>query len=338
MEFLRRRLGLIFRTLVSVVLIGWLIGKIDWIKFWSIVRTADVHWLIVGFFCFMPVLFVVSWRWRMLLGVHGVHMRFWRIFELTMIGQFFSAFLLGTTGGDVVKIYYVARAVPDRRAAVSFTVIVDRVIGLIALLLFGVTLSIARIPLLFSQHDTKFYTALFYLFALGGVVGSILACFGPALMKHQTIRSLVKRLPLVHRGTSLFAAYERTARAFGINLAALVGSLPSHVCTMLMGYCILRSLHLQPDLLTFCSILAIVNMLIALPISISGLGVREGLFVMFYKLLHIDPEHAIAFSLTFFSLNLLWSLAGVPFYFLYRHETHTPAPHLSEVEPIFSEQ
>jgi hypothetical protein len=37
-------------------------------------------------------------------------------------------------------------------------------------------------------------------------------------------------------------------------------------------------------------------------------------------------------------MNLLWSLAGGPFYFLYRHETHTPPPDVAEVEPIFSEK
>ena len=338
MEFLRRHLGLIFRTLVSVLLISWLIRKIDWSEFWSIVRTADLSWLALGSLCFLPILIVVSWRWRMLLGVHGVHMRFWRIFELTMIGQFFSAFLLGTTGGDVVKIYYVARAVPDHKAAVSFTVIVDRVIGLVALLIFGVVLSMFQLPLFFSKHDTKYCTSLFYLFALGGVAGSIIACFGPYLLQNQKIRNLAKRLPMAHKGTSIFAAYERTARAFKINLIALVGSIPSHVCAMLMGYCILRSLHLQPDLLAFCSILAIVNMLIALPISISGLGVREWLFVVFFALLDINKNYATAFSLTYFTINLLWSFAGVPFYFLYRHETHTPAPNVAEVEPIFSER
>ena len=75
-----------------------------------------------------------------------------------MIGQFFSTFGVGTTGGDVVKIFYVARAVPQRKAAVAFTVIVDRVIGLVALLLFGVALSFTQLPLLFSQHDTRAFT------------------------------------------------------------------------------------------------------------------------------------------------------------------------------------
>ncbi len=336
MEFLRRHLGLIFRSLVSILLVAFLVGKIDLPHLWSIVRTADVSWLLFGFFSFAPVILIVSWRWRMLLAVHDVHLRFWQVIELTMIGQFFSAFLLGTTGGDVIKIFYVTRAVPQHKAAVAFTVIVDRVIGLVALLIFGVALSFTILPLLLSQHGTRVATATFYLFALGGVVGSIIACFGPFLLRHESVRSLLKRLPYAHRGTSVYAAYERTAQAVGVNFIALIGSLPSHVCSIMMGYGVFRAMHLQGPLLAFFSIVAIVNMLIALPTSISGLGVREGLFVLFYGLLGLDYDHAIAFSLTYFALNLLWSLVGGPFYFLYRRETHAPPPQMDEVEPIFS--
>jgi hypothetical protein len=244
---------------------------------------------------------------------------------------------VGTTGGDVFKIFYVARAVPQQKAAVAFTVVVDRVIGLIALLLFGVCLSLTRLPLLLSQSNTKALTFTFYFFALGGVGVAIIGSLGPYLLQNQTLRDFAKRLPMAHRGTSLFAAYERTARAFGTNLIALVGSIPSHMSIILMGYCILRAMRLDFDLLSFCSILVIVNMLIALPVSISGIGVREKLFTWFFVLLGIDADHAVTFSLTFFAFNILWCLAGGPFYFLYRHETHTPAPNVAEVEPIFSE-
>ena len=338
MEFLRRRLGLIFRALVSVLLVALLVRKIDWGKLWQILRTVEVPWLLLGATFFIPVLFIVAWRWRLLLAVQGVRMRFWRIFELTMIGQLFSAFLLGTTGGDVVKIFYVARAVPDHKAAVSFTVVVDRVVGMVALLLFGVALSVTQLPLFLSTPQTKFYTGLFYLFALGGVVVSALACIGPLCLRRPTFRSLLKRVPFVHHGAPLLAAYEKAAQAVGTNLLALVASLPSHLCSAIIGFCVIRAMHLQVPLLAFGATLAMVNMLIALPISISGFGVREWLFGTFLGLLHIDWDHAIAFSLTNFAVNLLWSLAGGPFYFLYRHETHTPAPDPAEVEPVFSER
>ncbi len=338
MEFLRRRLGLIFRALVSLALVGWLIRKIDWQHLKPIIQTVDVAWLAAALVSFVPVLLIVSWRWRLLLGVHGVHLRFWRVLELTMIGQLFSAFLLGTTGGDVIKIFYAARAVPRRKTAVGFTVIIDRVIGLVAMLLFGVALSITQLPLLLSKPGTRFWTSMFYLAALGAICVSIGGCIGPYLLRHQGLRSWLKTLPYLHRGTPLFSAYETTARAFRTNALALVGSLPSHLSVTIMGYCIFRSLHLQGSLLVFCSVLIMVNMLIALPISIGGLGLREYLFVTFFALLGIDPEHAVTFSLTFFALNLLWSFAGAPFYFLYRHETHEPAPVVSEVEPLFSKR
>jgi uncharacterized membrane protein YbhN (UPF0104 family) len=338
MEFLRRRLGLIFRALVSIFAITWVVHTNDWNKVWLNVHTMDVSWLLVALVCFVPTLIICSWRWRMLLRIHDVHMRFWRIFELNMIGQFFSTVGVGTTGGDVFKIFYVTRAVPQRKAAVAFTVILDRVIGLVALLLFGATFAACRLQLLLSHPDTGKLTGTFYLFVLGGVVGSIAACLGPRLLQHEGIRALVKKLPFVHRGSSLFAAYERSARAIGVNFLALVGTVPSHTTITLMAYCVLLAMHRQPDFVAFCAIVAIVNMLIALPVSISGIGVREALFTTFLALLGIDKDHAVAFSLTFFALNIIWCLAGGPFYFLYRHETHTPPPDVREVEPIFSER
>jgi uncharacterized protein (TIRG00374 family) len=337
MEFLRRRLGLIFRALVSLLFVYLVARSADWEKVWSNVRTMDVHWLLAGFLVFSPVLLITSWRWRLLLGVHGVHLPYWRIFELNMIGQFFSAFLVGTTGGDFVKIFYVARAVPHHKAAVAFTVVVDRVVGLIAMLFFGVVLSFTQLPLLLSHPYTRFFTGIFYLFAVGGLVASVGATVAPYFLKRPAIRDFFKRLPLAHRASSVFSAYERTARSFTTNLTALLVSIPSNMCIVFMGYCIMRAMHLQPPLLAFCSILTMVNMLIALPISIAGLGVREQLFKTFLALVLIDKDHAFTFSITFFVLNLAWSLVGGLFYLMYRNETHTPAPHVTEDASLLSQ-
>jgi uncharacterized protein (TIRG00374 family) len=336
MEFLRRRLGLIFRALVSLLFVYLVARSADWEKVWSNVRTMDLHWLLASFLVFSPVMLIVSWRWRLLLGVHGVHLRYWRVFELNMIGQFFSAFLVGTTGGDFVKIFYVARAVPERKAAVAFTVVVDRVVGLVALLFFGVLLSFTQLPLLLSHPYTRFFTGIFYLFAVGALVGSVGATVAPFFLKRPAIRDFFKRLPFAHKAGSVFSAYERTAGSFATNLTALLASIPSNMCIVFMGYCIMRAMNLHPPLLAFCSILTMVNMLIALPISIAGLGVREQLFKTFLLLVGIDKDHAFTFSITFFVLNLVWSLIGGLFYLLYRHETHTPAPHVTEDAAVFS--
>ncbi|MEJ0000435.1 MAG: lysylphosphatidylglycerol synthase transmembrane domain-containing protein [Verrucomicrobiota bacterium] len=338
MEFLRRRLGLIFRAVISLGAVWYVVHTYDWSKVWANIQSMEVRWLLVGLVCFLPTLLIVSWRWRLLLGVQGVHLRFWRVFELTMIGQFFSTVGVGTTGGDVFKIFYATRAVPDRRTAVAFTVIVDRVIGLMALLLFGVIVSAGRLPLLLSHNNTRVATGTFYLFAAGGAALAVLGTLGPYFLKLPVFAAIGRRLPMAHRGRKLYEAYERTVHAVGVNLVALFASLPSHLAVTVMGYFILLAMDLHPpDLLMFCSTMAIVNMLIALPVSISGIGWRELLFPMFFSLMNISGDKAVTFSLTYFALNIVWSLAGGPFYFLYRHETHTPPPNVAEVQPIFSE-
>jgi glycosyltransferase 2 family protein len=334
MEFLRRRIGLIIRCVVSLLAVWYVVRSSDWHKVWHNVQTMDYLWLAVGIPCFIPTLLIVSWRWRMLLRVHGVQMRFWRVFELTMIGQFFSTVGVGTTGGDVFKIFYVARAVPDRRTAVAFTVLLDRVIGMVALLFFGAVLSLPRIGLLFSKPDTRAATMAFYVLVIGGFVGSICALLGPYVLNRPIFLALGRKLPMADRARKLFLAYDCSARAIGTNIVALVGSLPSHMSIMIMAYCIARAMNLPIDLIAFCAILAIINMLIALPVSVSGVGVRETLFKYFFPLIGISPDQAVTFSLTYFALNILWSLAGGPFYFLYRHETHTPPPNVDEVQPI----
>jgi uncharacterized membrane protein YbhN (UPF0104 family) len=337
MEFLRRRVGLIIRCAVSFLAVWYVVRSSNWHVVWHDVRTMNYLWLAIGIPCFIPTLLIVSWRWRMLLGVHGVRLRFWRVFELTMIGQFFSTVGVGTTGGDVFKIFYVARAVPNRRTAVAFTVILDRVIGLLALLFFGVVLSCTKLSLLFSQPDTRAATGTFYFFAIGGAAGAVCALFGPHVLNRPFFLALGRKLPMADRARKLFLAYDCSARAIGTNIVALLVSLPSHMSIMLMGYCIMRAMNLPGDLVAFCAILAIINMLIALPVSISGLGVRETLFKQFFPLIGITSDQAVTFSLTFFALNILWSLAGGPFYFLYRHETHTPPPNVDEVQPIFEQ-
>lgn len=337
MEFLRRRIGLIFRAAVSLLFI-WLVARsANWGNVWANVRSMDARWLAIAFLVFMPTILIVSWRWRLLLGVHGIHLRYWRVLELNMIGQFFSAFLIGTTGGDFVKIFYVARAVPHHKAAVAFTVVVDRVIGMVAMLLFGVLLSFTQLHLLLSLPFTRLFTGIFYLFAVGGAIAPVGATFAPHFLKRPAIRDFFRKLPLASRASTVFAAYERTAHSVGRNMVALLVSIPSNICIVLMGYCILRAMHLQPPLLAFCSILTIVNLLIALPISIAGIGVREKLFTTFLALVGIGTDVAVTFSLTFFVLNLVWSLLGGAFYHLYRHETHTPAPHVSEDQPVLSQ-
>ncbi len=226
---------------------------------------------------------------------------------------------------------------PDRRTAVAFTVVVDRVIGLIALVLFGGVLAAFRLPLLMSTPHTKAFTLTFYLFVIGAAVGSVLASLGPYVLNRPFFVKLARKLPMAHRGAKLYAAYDRSARAPGHEPPGADRLGPLAPVDHDDGLLHHAGDGIAGEPARFCSIVAIVNLLIAMPVSISGIGIREVLFPMFLALIEVPADKAGTFAITYFALCTHLEPRRRSLYFLYRQETHTPPPDTDSVEPIFEQ-
>ena len=87
-------------------------------------------------------------RWRMVLRVHGLDLSLGRAAEISLVAHFFNSFLLGSTGGDLLKAYYAARETHHKKTEAVVTVIVDRLLGLFAMLLFGCLMMVPNLALL----------------------------------------------------------------------------------------------------------------------------------------------------------------------------------------------
>jgi len=101
----------------------------------SIFITASSRWYLVVFAWVLLVtpFFVTAIRWRNLMRPQGIEMPLGKSLQLTFVGQFYSIILPGITGGDLVKIVYAARLTGSKTKS-FITVVLDRVIGLIALM------------------------------------------------------------------------------------------------------------------------------------------------------------------------------------------------------------
>ena len=100
---------------------------------WEAVRKVDALWLTAAVICAGLPAVLGIWRWQAILHVQGLEVKFSRLFSISFIGLFFNAFMLGSTGGDVVKAWYVAHETHHKKAEAIATVVVDRLIGLLAL-------------------------------------------------------------------------------------------------------------------------------------------------------------------------------------------------------------
>jgi hypothetical protein len=97
--------------------------------------TKDDLWLMVGGFSVLLLLPVVGWiRWWAVVRAQGISLGLFEAFKLQLIGIFFNAFLLGSVGGDALKVYYLAKgAGSEKKAAAVMTVGLDRFYGVVAL-------------------------------------------------------------------------------------------------------------------------------------------------------------------------------------------------------------
>jgi hypothetical protein len=277
-------------------------------SFYLISRKTDMAQVLhilksIGLFTFLSAsaLYILSqvlstMRWQLLLP-DNYSLK--RLFSLYMIGSFFSSFLPGVVGGDAVRAYYLNK--DSRKISVALAaVFMDRYIGFASLMIIG----ICAFPFSLKVFGDSPHKWLMPGFFVSFVIGSILF-FG---------LRLGKRLRLMTGIYDYFSVIIQQRAVIVKTLLLSVGiQLLNFVSVIILAY----GMGEEISLLLLAVFLPIVITIVALPISISGLGVREGAFVILLGLIHIPPEASTSLSLAWFFSIFAGSLPGVVFYFLH---------------------
>ncbi|ACD84225.1 lysylphosphatidylglycerol synthase transmembrane domain-containing protein [Candidatus Methylacidiphilum infernorum] len=311
-------LSVVLRSAVSTGILSFLFFKVDWTKIAAVVERSNPIDILLGLFFGGGQIFFSAVRWKILLQTQEIFIPAVKAFELTLIGQFFNAFLLGSTGGDIVRIYYIVQLYPQKKAAGSLSVIYDRVIGLLGLILIGQLLALNFFKLFEANPITRHAVWLFLSISLFILLLFGLILFFPNIFSFEKRKKEKSNFLSKQDFNNLVHAISRYRHGKKENFLALCYSFASHASTLVMAYFATRSLHLDIPFLFLASILAIVSVLISIPVTISGLGVREGLIVVFFQLLGIKVEPALSFSLLVFAMSLFWSLIGGIVYLRYK--------------------
>jgi uncharacterized protein (TIRG00374 family) len=284
----------------------------------SALQKSDWHWLALGWVCYGLVEALATVRWQLLLRVQAIAIGWLHAAAIVVIGLFFNLFLPGLVGGDAMRLYLVFKDAPRKKARAVLSVAMDRLLGLISILLLAVAVVVARFGWLsrFPQTVHITYLALFLLgasslFAIGLFVG---AGFG---LLNRLPRHLPFRKSFIRAGDAV-RLYGRKA---WICLTALCLTILSHLSYYLSYYCAARSLHasagMTPALWDFISIMPLVNTITGVPISFGGVGVRETLFQKLLGDLAGMPlaTAALAASLGF-AIQASWGILGGVAYLL----------------------
>ena len=283
---------------ISLGLLVLVLRQVGWQQTWQSIQGATLHYLTAALALALISIVVRAYRWKTLLDALGMSILLPRLAVLYFVGAFFSNFLPTGVGGDVVRVYELARQ-SDRPAEAIGTVLVDRATGLLILFLM------ALVSLIFSYRlVTRQIAVAIVLLALVGWGGLVLVIKRDWLEKWGFLRFIARMRQLEDVYEAVYAC---GLKALG---RALAVSFVLNVLLIVMNYLIALSLGVRISLWYFLLFIPIISFLLALPVSLSGLGVREGGYVYLFSQAGVAAPLALTMSLVIAAFNLIIGFIG----------------------------
>jgi glycosyltransferase 2 family protein len=292
---------------------------------WATLKLMDLKYLLLSVVLMGIILFLGVIRWQSILKVHGLGLPLSRTTEISLVAHFFNSFLLGSVGGDLLKAYYVARETHHKKTEAVITVAVDRIIGLFSMLLLACVMMLLNLDLL-AALDPKLKLVVWIILAMtaGCAVFIFLSFWGGVSKGIPGAREWLRRLPkgeMLERSIEAFREFGRDKTFF---LRVLPISMLANLVCILHFLVLIWGFHLSAPARAVGAVVPIVTCISTLPITPSGLGVRENLYVWFLAepALRIPYAQALLISLVGFGTSLFWSALGGVVYLTVKGKQH----------------
>ena len=290
----------IIKIVVSLILIGFLFGYlVDFEKFIETLSSLNISYLLAGNFFLIGSVFISAFRWKYLLSLRNAKINYLTAVKEYLIGLFFNNFLPSSVGGDVSRMIGATKATGNKEVSVS-SVIVERMVGLVALLILG----IFGIIYLDVLNDTLFLYLALLLLAF--VIGVFLV-----LINKRTNLKLTLFLEKVFRRKFTFLADFRDYSKISYKLFYVL--LISFVFRIVEGffvYFIILSIGMELSYLHAIVFFASIGIIKMIPIAPNGLGLSAVSWVYLLKTMSISAEMSASLDFLIITTSLLVSSSG----------------------------
>lgn len=305
----KQTISLVIRLTVSGVMLGVLIWRVPDVDVSEVLPELTLRtglWLTVAAALTLGAIVLSALRWQRVLDVLGLQAGLRRLVSHYLAGQFVSNVLPTTIGGDVLRVSRLSKETGESPKTFA-SVVLERLTGWLVLPIISVAGFLVNPPLQHLGRATQVALGLAFvtLLALGILLYAVAdQRIGGRFEARDGWRRFAAA---VHLG--LDRLRHQPAAAANVLLVGFAYQL----VLVLAAVAAAQALGVRPAgltaLLAFFPAVAIAQVL---PIGISGLGVREGAFVLFLGPLGVASQDAIALGLLLYLLNLGVSLLGAP--------------------------
>ncbi|KYG98599.1 lysylphosphatidylglycerol synthase transmembrane domain-containing protein [Bradyrhizobium sp. DOA1] len=286
---MRRILLSAAKILISAALLYLALRKVDLSELFSRFTLTSLLWIGLAIAVTFLQIFIGVLRWREISAACGAPLELARAMRYNVIGAFFNQTLPSAIGGDAVRLWLVARAGAGWRAA-TYSIFVDRAIGLIALAI----LIVASLPWSYSLiTDPHGRSALLLLdfAALAGGLGFLI--FGA--LKWRWLKTWWATHHL--HACAVIANRVIFSSARGPIIAVL--SILVHVLAVVIAWCVVQAIAAPVSFSDVFLLVPPVMLITLMPISIAGWGVREATMSLAFGFAGLAAHEGVNVSLLF---------------------------------------
>lgn len=299
---------LLFRIALSLVFLSYLIFKIDWPSLVATFFSIKPAYFLVSLLLTILNSFILALKYKTLMKPSGLYQPFLKLVKINFVSRFYAMFLSTAIGHGVVRWYKVTKKQSGRPK--FFTVMVlERLTFLFAILCASIlSLNLVSNPQLkaFEQKILPILWAglagliLFFIYFLYAPFYNLTNRALQFMMEKLT--SLVKR-SFASFDLTVFYGYDRV-------LLTVFLALIWHLLFLLRVYALFLSLEVPLDFIDATWMASLVLLVQVIPISFSGIGVRETAYAYLFKMQNLPPEQGALIGILFFSQMLFMSLIG----------------------------
>jgi uncharacterized protein (TIRG00374 family) len=299
-DALRQRGGLALRLFVSTTLFVVVLAYADVGDVARLLRDGDWAWFVAALGVMALATVVAGLRWRILLEEAEIEVSRRRAVKTFAASAFLNNVLPTSVGGDAVRTWLVGRGT-GRLVRAATATITDRVTALACLFLVG------WVAVAFDREAVPNSVIGVFAWVTIGLVsaGSLLALAGAGM------RSVVGQFPERLRETirETWLTLRLWVRSRGVLSWVVALGLVYQALAVLALVLVGKVLGIELPYALAAVSAAIVLVAMMLPVSIGGLGLREGGFVLLLGEAGIDAPEATSLSLLSAAMVLLASLA-----------------------------
>jgi uncharacterized protein (TIRG00374 family) len=293
---------------VSGGILAFLLIRLDPAEVVDQIVDSNPVYVVAALAILVATTWAMAWRWQLLLASKGIHEPLGWLTKLYFVGYAANHVLPTSVGGDAVRILDHARRRPEARAEAAGAVLMERILGVagtVLLLLLGLAVTL-------GDERAAVIGPVGALLLLAAAVAVVALLFSPRFERAlgRWVFPLGRRVGLERPLAAVWSALHGYRARPGVLAVALGLTFATQLARTASIWLCCAAVGIDESVGAYIVFAALLSLVMVVPFTLNGLGVREAFFVAYFARFGVDDDTALAAGLLFYAIILAESIPG----------------------------